>query len=176
MSVKNDELEMINKSNITNLTLSNNILYNVIYKPNENKKEKKERIKKFKMDYNFILDDVKEYSEDILRLFGKKFVKKNKNKCKIIYENKKYRLKEYLEEIDKNYKNKNIIKIKLYEINNVSDMGYMFYGCYHLFSVSEYQKWSVEDNLNDTKVFFSKDDSFLSLYEQKKRIIIIKKI
>ena len=168
MSEKNYEFEMIYKSNIANHTSSNNILYNIIYKPNENKKEKKEKIKNFKMEYNFILDDVKEYSEDILRLFGKKFVKKNKNKCRIIYENKKYRLKEYLEEIDNNYKNKNIIKLKLYEINNISDMSYMFYGCYHLFSVSEYQKWSFEDNLNNTKVIFSEDDLFLSLYEEKK--------
>ena len=30
-----------------------------------------------------------------LRIFGKIFVNKNKNKCKIIYKNKKYKLKEY---------------------------------------------------------------------------------
>ncbi len=42
---------------------------------------------------------------------------KNKGKCEIIYKNKQFELKEYLEDIDKNY-NKNLIKLKL-KINNI---------------------------------------------------------
>ena len=38
-----------------------------------------------------------------LRIFGIIFVKNNLNKCKIIYKDKEYELKEYLFEIDKNY-------------------------------------------------------------------------
>ena len=70
------------------------------------KKKKKKKKKQFKEDGDFIFDDEKEYNEDILRIFGKYFVKHNKNKCKIIYKNKKYKLKEYLEEIDNNYNRK----------------------------------------------------------------------
>ena len=131
MSDEISEFEMIYKPNINIQNISKNILYEIIYKPNEDKKEKKEKMKNFKRDYNFNLDNAIEYSEDILRIFGKKFVKNNKNKCRIIYENKKYKLADYLEEIDNNYKIKNIIKLKLYEANNISDMSYMFYGCYH---------------------------------------------
>ena len=121
MSEEFPDLEMIYKSNI--ITWNSSIdIYKLVYKPNENKKEKKDKIKNLKDTFKIILDNDKEYSEDILRIFGKIFVNNNKNKCKIIYENKKYKLKEYLEEIDCKYKNKNIINLKLYGINNISDM------------------------------------------------------
>ena len=71
----------------------NNIIFEMIYKPYENKKEleeKNEKLKKLKEEYNFSLDDEKEYTEDAIRIFGKYFVKHNKHKCKIIYNNKKY--------------------------------------------------------------------------------------
>jgi len=38
-------------------------------------------------------------NEDKLKIFGEEFVKNNKDKCKIIYNNKEYELKEYLEDI-----------------------------------------------------------------------------
>ena len=79
----------------------------MIYKPNINEKEKQEMINKFKK-FHFPFDDEKDYKEDVIRIFGKKFIKHNKNKCKIIYNNKKYKLKEYLNEIDNNY-NHNIV-------------------------------------------------------------------
>ena len=65
----------------------------LIYKLNI--KEKQEIIKKLKED-GFPFDDNKDYKDDVIRLFGNKFVKQNKNNCKIIYNNKKYKLKEYL--------------------------------------------------------------------------------
>jgi hypothetical protein len=40
------------------------------------------------------------------RIFGENFVKRNINKCKIIYNNKEHQIKEFFEEIDKNYKPK----------------------------------------------------------------------
>ena len=46
----------------------------IIYKPNINKKEKEEIIKKFKKD-GFHFDDEKDYKEDVIRIFGKQFVK-----------------------------------------------------------------------------------------------------
>ena len=77
-----------------------NIIFEMMYEPNENKSEKLEKMQQFK-DRHFYLDDQKEYDESIiLRLFGNNFVNKNKNKCYIIYKNKKYKLKDYFEEIE----------------------------------------------------------------------------
>ena len=115
----------------------NNKYFIMIYKPNINKKEKEEIIKKFKK-FHFPFDDEKDYKEDVIRIFEKKFVKHNKNKCKIIYNNKKYKLKEYLHEIDNNYNhNINEIKLKLTGINNIVNFSNLFHGCIHLLSVSE---------------------------------------
>ena len=48
-----------------------------------------------------------------LRIFGNIFVKNNKDKCKIIYNNIEYELKEYFEEIDNNYNKQDLITFKL---------------------------------------------------------------
>ena len=168
MSDEISKFEMIYKPNISIQNVSPDILCEMIYKPNEDKKEKKEKMKKFRREYNFKLDDAKEYSEDILRIFGKKYVVNNRNKCKIIYENKKYKLREYLEDIDNNYKIKNIIKLKLYDSINITDMSYMFYGCYHLFSISESEKKNIQNNSKEKIDNFSEDKSYSSLYEELK--------
>ena len=106
----------------------------MIYKPNENKKEKQAIIKKIKKEYFFTIDDDKKHEEDAIRMFGKFFVKENKNKCNIIYNNKKYKLKEYFDEIDNN-KEINEIKIKLTRINNISNFKKCFMDViiYHLY-------------------------------------------
>ena len=72
-----------------------------------------------------------------LRIFGKNFVNKNKGKCKIIYKNKQFELEEYLEDIDKNYNKKDLIKLKLKINNNFIDMSHMFDGCKTLLSIFE---------------------------------------
>ena len=110
-------------------------IYVMIYKPNENKEEKIEKMEELKKYHVLLLDDEKEYTEDVLRILGKYFVKQNKNKCKIVYKNKKYKLKTYLKNYNRESKE---IKIKLVGINNIGNMEEMFYGCYHLTSVSEY--------------------------------------
>ena len=64
--------------------------------------------------------------------------------------------------------------MKLCGINNISDMSYMFYGCYHLFSVFEYHKGkNTQDNSEN---IFSEDISNLSLYEELKMSSNIKDI
>ena len=70
----------------------NNKYFIMIYKHNISKKEKEEIIKKFKK-HRFPFDDEKDYKEDVIRIFGKKFIMHNKNKCKIIYNNKKIQIK-----------------------------------------------------------------------------------
>ena len=72
--------------------INGNIIYKMVYKPKENKEEKKDKKEELKDNEEFFLDDKREYEKDIIRIFGKYFVKENKNKCKIIYKNKKYKV------------------------------------------------------------------------------------
>ena len=53
-------------------------------------------------------------NKNTIKLFGLNFIKNNKDKCKYIYENKEYELKEYLNIYDNNIDE---IEIKLI-INN----------------------------------------------------------
>ena len=66
-----------------------------------------------------------------LKIFGKKFVENNKDKCKIIYNDKEKELKEYYEE----FNNMNVIKFKLKFIKKIIDMSYMFEMCDNLISI-----------------------------------------
>ena len=85
-------------------------LFEAIYQPNENNNEK-------------------------VKIFGREFIKKNKNKCKIIYKCKKKDLKEYLEDVDINYNHKDKIKIKIIFVKNIIDISFMFSECNFLSSL-----------------------------------------
>ena len=97
-------------------------------KDNENQNEKKE-------------------SEEKIRIFGEKFVKENKGKIKIIYENIEYELTEYLEDIDKEHHQEDLVTLRLRFVENNIDMSYMFLNCSKLFSILN----NINiNNLNDT--------------------------
>ena len=88
----------------------NKIIYFIInYQPNENNNEK-------------------------VKILDKVFIEKNKNKSKILYKNKLYELKEYFEDIDRNYNHKDSIKFKLIFVHNIIDLSYAFYNCDSLIS------------------------------------------
>ena len=89
----------------------------------------------------------------------KKFVENNKDKCKIIYDNKEYELKEELE--IKN-KNESILYIKLLNINNITNIGYMFYGCSSLSSLPDISKWNT-NNVTNIGYMFVRCSSLSSL-------------
>ena len=93
---------------------------------------------KKKEKYYFIAkyNSNEKYKEKV-KILDKEFIKNNKDKCKIIYKNKKYELKEYFEDIDINYNIKYPIKIKIIFIHNFIDMSYMFYKCDTLISLSD---------------------------------------
>ena len=91
----------------------NKIIYFIInYQPNENNNEK-------------------------VKNLDKVFIEKNKNKSKILYKNKLYELKEYFEDIDRNYNHKDSIKFKLIFVHNIIDLSYAFYNCDSLISLSD---------------------------------------
>ena len=81
---------------------------------------------------NYLITD-EGYTGDILRIFGEYFIKHNKNKFKIIYENKKLELKDILDN-DKILNREEPIKLKLIGIDNITNMSHMFNGCFHLSS------------------------------------------
>ena len=80
-----------------------NKYYKIIYISNEKEEELIDRLKKILEENHLILDKEKAFKEDSFRLFGECFFKQNSNKCKIIYNNKKYKLKEYLDKIKINW-------------------------------------------------------------------------
>ena len=109
----------------------------MIYKPKENNKEK-------------------------IRIFGTEFVKNNIDICKIIYNNEEYELKEYFNDIDDEYNNKDEIKIKLKGINNITDMSFMFDGCNSLSSLPDISKWNTS-NVNNMSFMFNGCNALSSL-------------
>jgi len=65
-----------------------------------------------------------------IRLFNAFFVEKNKMIYKIIYKNKIYEIKEFLEDIHSNYPNEDSVTIKLMILNtNIINAEQMFEGC-----------------------------------------------
>ena len=145
-----------------------NKYFTMIYKLNIDKKEKQKIIQTFKVK-RFPFDDEKDYKEDAIRILGKYFVERNKNNCKIIYNNKKYKLKEFLDEIDGGY-NHNIkeIKLKIIGINNITDFTDMFHGCFHLLSVSESKIENIQECISPPYDIFNDNNSYSSLFNEKK--------
>ena len=83
-------------------------------------------------------------ANEIRRIFGKNFVKRNKNKCKIIHNNKEYQLKEFFEEINKNHKPGIEIKFKLRFFHNILNLRGMFFNCDNLLSMKDDSKFNEE--------------------------------
>ena len=77
-------------------------------------------------DYITFQLEYKAINDSQIKLFGSDFVKRNKKKCKIIYNEKEYDLIEYFT-FDNNYNHKDSIKIQLRINNNIKDISYMFY-------------------------------------------------
>ena len=77
--------------------------------------------------------EYKALTKDKTKIFGYDFVKKNKDKCKIIYKGKEYELTENIGDIDNNHNSS--IKFQLRINNNITDISYMFSGCKTLLSI-----------------------------------------
>ena len=67
-------------------------------------------------------------NQDKIKIFGQTFVSNNKNKVKILINEKKYDISEYIT-LNSEQKRNKLFKIKLLGIKNVTSMGYMFNGC-----------------------------------------------
>ena len=91
--------------------------------------------------------EYKATNESKIKLFSDYFIENNKDKCKIIYNEKEYEIAEYFE-IDNNLNNDNIIKIQLKIDNNITDISYMFDDCETLLSFRDISNLNDCNNVN----------------------------
>ena len=107
-------------------------------------------------------------TDEKTRIFGENFVKRNKNKFKIVYNNKEYALKKFFEEIDKNCESWKEIKFKLRIIHNILNLSEMFFNCYDLLAMKDDAKVNKEQVKAKSKYGLS-----ISKKEEKKPFKII---
>ena len=84
-----------------------------------------------------------------IRIFGRKFVENNKNRCRIIYKHREYELQEYFQDIEKNKYNEDLIQIKLVVIETLVDLSEMFYNCDRLISFIDNSEDNTDTNLSN---------------------------
>ena len=142
-----------------------------------NEKNIKERFEKIinlydKMTYideiNIIynINEENKKSQEI-KIFGKDFVEKNKGKCQIFYKDKIYELNENLKIIpdninnkkgnydeNKSIQNKNMLRIKLIGINNLSSLSNMFNKCSQLISLPDISKINTINITDISNMFY----------------------
>ena len=127
--------QYMNKNSIHNNYIIQNNNQNI------NKQSQNEKISNQQNNKNYIniTEDIIYKPNDFgkVKIFGSDFVNNNKKNCKILYNNMEYELKEYFNEIDKAYNNKEEIKIKLKVIYNVTNMSSMFRNCKTLYSLPD---------------------------------------
>jgi surface protein len=91
----------------------------------------------------------KKIRDENIKIFGSALVENNKDKCKIIYEDKLYNLKEYFKFNSKG--SKDIFSIGLFGINKISD-AYVS-GCTLLRSIKTLSKWDTSNVINMSGMF-----------------------
>ena len=99
-------------------------------------------------DFLFFQLEYRATNESKIKLFGDYFVEKNKDKCKIIYNEKEYELTEYFEVGNNLNNDNNLIKIQLKIDNNITDISYMFNGCETLLSFRDISNLNDCNNVN----------------------------
>ena len=109
---------------------------------NINNNVKKQFNNEITLIYN--IDCEKGKQEQKIRILGSEFVKNNKDKCKIIFNNKEMELKEILQ-INNCEITNNQLKILLKGINKITDASSMFYSCTSLISLSDIDKWDTSN-------------------------------
>ena len=161
----NQNIIQTNKTNIINLNAINDsqIIYHDINNNNNSQnnndinnienQNNNQQFQKELSNNDYII--YKPNNEGNVRIFGADFVDNNKKKCKIIYKNKEFELKEYFNDINKKYNNKDEIKIKLKGINNITNMSHMFYNCETLYSLSDILKLDTSKVTSMSGMFFS---------------------
>ena len=92
-------------------------------------------------------------NEERIKIFDNEFVKRNKEHCKIVYNNKVKDLVEYFDIPKDRKKDEDILEIHLKGINKIEDMNSMFYGCTSLVSLPNISEWNTIKVKNMSKLF-----------------------
>ena len=86
-----------------------------------------------------------------IRIFGKKFVENNKDKCKIIYKEKEYLLTEFLDIKE----DEDLLELKLFPIDKITDMSNIFCNCDSIESLPDLSDWNTNKVTNMSFMFFN---------------------
>jgi len=131
------------------------------------KKYNKELFNSFeniKMKYTNLFEEEKKQKEIIflyqngknknnkIKIFGKKFISNNKDKCKIFMNEKEIELTDYCN-VDPKFSNKNII-IKFMAKQTINDMSYMFYDCTSLIAIYNFSNFEMSNATNMSYMFY----------------------
>jgi len=90
-------------------------------------------------------------TENRIILFGEKFVETNKDVCKIIIEGKEKELTKFYS--NGKLKENEKFEIKLIGVKDITDMSYMFYGCFSLISIPDISKWNTFNVIDMSHAF-----------------------
>ena len=93
--------------------------------------------------------------ENKIKILGKKFIKNNKENCRLIINKKEYDICEYIE-YDKYSINKNdaFLTIILTGVNNIINAEYMFAGCNNLQSLPDISNWNTKNITSMYNMFY----------------------
>jgi len=119
------------------------VLDKINNKPKKFSQKENQILKELKLIYN--LNNSTE-----IKIFGKEFVKNNKNNCKIIFGGQEQEISEYLK-INDNIKENENLEITFKEINKIDNMSHLFSGCLSLkeiLGISEFISKSVTNVSN----------------------------
>ena len=162
---KNRNYELLFNINKMNDNSINDDIKNIINEKNINKQINNiiKIYTKFNIKYkNEITIQYKiNKNDDEIDIFGSEFVDNNRDKCKYIYENKIYELNQVFN-LDKNKKLKDILEIKLINIQNITNLGCLFYNCVNLISVPDIHEINTS-NITDINSMFHSCWSLKSL-------------
>ena len=111
------------------------------------KRENKNEIDNISNEINAIFKNVVKQKE--IRIFGKVFVENNKDKCKMVINQKEYDLKE------KFYTKERELKIRLIGIENIRNISNLFSECENLYSLPDIHKIDTK-NFNNMSFMFYK--------------------
>ena len=118
-----------------------------VYNNNKNKINENKKLNEMSIIYR-----IGDFDTDI-KLFGEEFVKNNKKKCVLIIDGKEHEICEIMDRDDLTCIKKNILKIKLKEIETITDMSYMFSKCDTLIDLPDISEWDTS-NVNNMKYMF----------------------
>ena len=119
-----------------------------------------EQIKIAILELKYVPDEA---NEENVRIFGKRFVNRNRDKCIIIYKDVIFELKEFFEDINIAYNHKDEFTIKLRIYKTITDLSYMFAECFSLVSIREISD-SKDTSSIKTDTNIEMDDGYYDYY------------